>query len=77
MATTYNSVHVKCPFYKTETKKARSLTCEGATDGSSFTVRFVRDEYYEAHRQSYCCSVYTECSYYKLIVKKYKDPETV
>ena len=67
----YGSQDVLCPFYLSEVKKKRTIRCEGYADGSTVSVLFARDKKYNIHRNMYCCSVYDQCPYYKLLLDKY------
>ncbi len=70
MATSYNSVNVKCPFYITDDSK--SITCEGFKTGCDTRNRFKNKNNKDVHMEEHCQKDYKKCGIYKLASEKYK-----
>ena len=72
MATTWQSVHVRCPFYRSDGE--REISCEGLWPGTTLTVtRFRAPRQTLEHMQRLCMSRYTQCRLYSRIEEKYED----
>ena len=72
MPTTWESVEVRCPFYREN--QQRQLTCEGLWPGSTQTViKFRGSGQTREHMQRLCMGRYTQCRLYGCIEEKYED----
>ena len=65
---------VKCPFYKSDREKNRSISCEGVFEGSISEHRFRRQRDREKQLRLYCAADYSKCEIYQAIMEaKYPD----
>ena len=71
MATMYDYVNVRCPFFVASGKC--KIACEGLTEGSNICLSYQTFEMRNAQRQRYCDSNYEECEIAKILNKKYED----
>lgn len=69
----YSDVDIKCPFFVSENRQDRSITCEGFSDCVKTSCKFssLKDRTDHIKR---CCSDgngYTFCPLYKMAMTKY------
>lgn len=74
MATSWDSVHVQCPFYLFNDQK--NVRCEGLWDGSTTTLSFTGLRRRLEHMQRLCMGPYTQCALYRQLAQKYEKEET-
>ena len=72
----WTEADVKCPFYISDDRKRRSISCEGYTESSETVMKFgtlaVRDRY-----MGRCCvTKFSECPMYRVIYEcKYSEDD--
>lgn len=63
---------VQCPFFKKYT--ARTLTCEGITDGSNIDLNFPALTERVKQMEIFCCESFENCEIWEAVMKaKYMD----
>lgn len=71
MATTYESVNVKCPFYKEDARN--QIRCEGICETSTSTVHMFRDQKTRLkYQKKYCEARYKDCPCFRQNMTKYE-----
>ena len=73
MATSWNSVHVRCPFYLYDEKN--KIQCEGLLPRSKLTTHFWNIAEKDLHLALYCYKGYPECDIFKALYAKYEEGE--
>jgi hypothetical protein len=69
----YKQVDVGCPFYKYDDGRAR-IVCEGIDSEDDSVALIYREKLrYEKQMKVFCCSEYTKCEVYRMLMEKYKD----
>ncbi len=63
----WTDADVKCPFYLADSRSARSISCEGYTQGADVVSRFRSLAARERHMGVYCVSRYEECPLYRCV----------
>lgn len=71
MATMYEDVYVRCPFFHCGDE--RKISCEGITDGCITTLEFNSKEKKRLHRRIFCNERYTNCEIYRMLEEIYED----
>ncbi len=61
----WSEADVKCPFYKRDSRRERSICCEGFDEGSTVETRFKNLGLREKHMGCYCVGRYELCPIYK------------
>ena len=70
----WNDADVRCPFYISEDRQAKSVSCEGYSDGADLISRFRTLAQRERHMGVYCVSGFAQCPVYRCIYEaKYAD----
>ncbi len=70
MATNWDDVNIKCPYYKACDE--RQISCESVTRNSSLiTIRFHSREQKEEHMSQFCNSRFDSCCICALCERKY------
>ena len=75
MATNYEDINVKCPFFKKidNRKNVKRIRCEGITDTNSTLIDFERTKDMILHKEKYCDCKFKHCPLYKVLDKKYPE----
>ena len=72
----FKQTDVKCPFYKYDDGKKR-ITCEGligSKEDSSLALIYRQKQDYERQINTFCCSHYTKCEVYRILMReKYEE----
>lgn len=61
----WTDADVRCPFYVSDTREGRSITCEGCMDDSSVTTKFRTLERKDRHMGRYCVCRFETCPIYR------------
>lgn len=69
MATDWEDVDVKCPFYRR--KDQRQLQCEGPKRSQRLILCFHDGKARDVHMGRYCCGRYQTCPLYPVAEAKY------
>ena len=70
----WKSVDVRCPFYRHDSPKKRTICCEGIFDRSQLTHSFRRQRDREKQLALYCCDGFRYCEIYRAIIEaRYPD----
>ena len=70
----WTDADVKCPFYLTDSRPGRSISCEGYEQGADVVSRFRSLAAREKHMGVYCVSRYEACPLYHCIYEgKYRE----
>ena len=72
----YKQAEVKCPFYKFDDGKRR-ITCEGIIEDSSLALIYHNKNDYETQINVFCCEHYMKCEFYRLLMDKYNEEDTI
>lgn len=72
MATTWKSVDVQCPFYRTD-DCAGSIRCEGPQDASFVQTSFTQTQDWLTYMDRYCCADYRSCPMHQMILDEYES----
>ena len=70
MATMYDDVEAKCPFFIRSGHN--HITCEGATENCVTVLQFEKKEKRNQHRRCYCDDNYGSCVICKMLNSKYE-----
>lgn len=70
MATSFLSMGVQCPFYKTD--KGAKLVCEGIDEQCNTHHQYKDKKDKERRMRKYCGENYEKCELYKILKKKYE-----
>lgn len=73
MSTGWNQWYVRCPFFKNDDAKKRTIECEGVADGSSLKLCFQRKQDYMIHLETFCMRHFERCEVYHAAMEKYQD----
>ena len=73
MAESWRQADIKCPFFRNENEKEKSINCEGILNGSVVCSRFRSPKKREKQLRLFCEDEYTRCEIYKAIDVKYRD----
>lgn len=68
----YNSVDVKCPFYRGDDGK-KNVTCEGVCEGNKLIMAFGRKKDFEIQMRVFCCEHYHRCEIYKVVSLRFNE----
>lgn len=71
MATMFDDVEVKCPFFLSSSK--RKITCEGITDDCTTTLHFQSQEKRNKQCRIFCDDKYERCEIYRMLSEKYEE----
>jgi len=72
----WRAADVRCPFYKSDSRELRSISCEGFAWGSTVQTRFKSLEDRERHMGRCCVNEYMDCPVYKSTYdSKYREDE--
>ena len=71
MATTYNDVEIKCPFFREQTSSC--ISCEGLTEDSIIKLWFALQASKDLHRNAFCQGKYNYCEIYRMLEAKYEE----
>jgi hypothetical protein len=71
MATMYDDVDARCPYYQSSDK--RRISCEGIADGCITSLHFLSQEKRNEHRRIFCDAKYENCEIHKMLEEKYSD----
>ena len=70
----WGAADVRCPFYVSDDRNTRSISCEGHTDGMELVSRFKSLEKKDRHMGCFCVGRFEKCPVYKCTYEeKYKD----
>lgn len=70
----WTEADVQCPFYLSDDRESRSITCEGCCVGQRLTSRFRTLQLREKHMGRFCVSDFTRCPLYRCTyANKYED----
>ena len=70
----WTEADVRCPFYISDSREKRSLSCEGFGDDCGIQLRFRRLELREKHMGAFCVNRYSQCPVYKCVYEsKYRE----
>lgn len=65
---------VRCPFYKSDNTKRKSIRCEGVFDRSQVTHTFRRKRDWQQQLTLFCCANYQHCEIcHVILMAKYPD----
>lgn len=71
--TAFATVSVKCPYFRNHGRK--EIHCESAYGKDAVQIlRFRAEETKKTHMQTWCCSCYEKCEWYRTMAQLY-DPE--
>ena len=70
MPTMYDSVDVKCPFFRSGSK--RKISCEGITDECITSLIFISEAERKFHKKVFCDNRYENCEIFRMLEDKYK-----
>lgn len=70
----YSAGYAVCPFYVTDSREKKNITCEGLTDDNYLKLSFgknpnARDRYKAKH----CEAAYESCLIYQMLMRKYEE----
>lgn len=72
MATLYDQVNAKCPFFHGGDRKR--ITCDGITEDCITITEFNTKQARNQHRHIFCDSMkYKNCEIYQMLEKKYDE----
>lgn len=70
----WTAADVRCPFYRSDNREARSISCEGFDQDSTVQTRFKNLALREKHMGRYCVAAYEACPLYKSTFEsKYRE----
>jgi hypothetical protein len=70
MATYFDDVDAKCPFFRSCGK--RKVSCEGVTDDCITCLIFISEQKRNLHREIFCNARYQNCEIYRMLMEKYE-----
>ena len=74
MPGSYDMQDVKCPFFKWNHKKKRTIACEGLMPNSRISLYYSTNADYNSQLNIFCCEHYKNCEVYRMIYElKYKE----
>jgi hypothetical protein len=65
MATMFDDVDARCPYYQSSDKK--KISCEGITDECIISLNFLTSEKRDEHRRIFCDARYRNCEIHKML----------
>ena len=72
----WTDADVRCPFYISDERSARSITCEGCMDETKATMSFRTLANRDGHMGRFCVGTYERCPVYRSVYQsKYADGE--
>ena len=72
----WTDADVRCPFYISDERSARSITCEGCMDETKATMSFRTLANRDGHMGRFCVGAYERCPVYRSVYQsKYADGE--
>ena len=72
----WTEADVQCPFYISDDRGARSITCEGYSAGAELVSRFRSLMQKDRHMGCFCVGRFTRCPVYRCTYScKYEDRE--
>lgn len=71
MATMYDDVDAKCPYFRSSDK--REITCEGIADGCITALKFESQKKRNLHRSVFCDAKYKNCEIFRMLEEKYEE----
>ena len=63
----WTDADVRCPFYITHAGSARSITCEGHSEGTELVSRFQTLRLQDRHMGICCAGRYEDCPVYRCV----------
>lgn len=70
----WESPDAKCPFYKLENKRQKTICCEGIFSDSTVTHKFRYKRDREKQLALYCAADFSKCEIYRAVMEaKYPD----
>ena len=70
----WSAADVRCPFYITDSRAERNLSCEGFAEQTRVTNSFKTIEQKDRHMGLYCVGRFERCPMYRCIYEaKYSD----
>lgn len=72
----WTDADVRCPFYISDERSARSITCEGCMKETKATMSFRTLANRDGHMGRFCVGTYERCPVYRSVYQsKYADGE--
>lgn len=72
----WTDADVRCPFYISDERSARSITCEGCMEETKATMSFRTLANRDGHMGRFCVGTYERCPVYRSVYQsKYADGE--
>ena len=72
----WTDADVRCPFYISDERSARSITCEGCMEETKATMSFRTLANRDGHMGRFCVGAYERCPVYRSVYQsKYADGE--
>lgn len=72
----WKKAEVKCPFYRHDSRKKKTISCEGVFDRSQLTHAFRRQRDYEKQLTLYCCDAFKYCEICRAVLDaRYPDSQ--
>lgn len=72
--TAWQDAVIQCPYYRSQDKTRRSITCEGILDKSTETITFFGESDWKRQKNVFCCGAWERCVHAHM-VEHYKYPE--
>ena len=74
----WTDADVRCPFYISDERSARSITCEGCMEETKATMSFRTLANRDGHMGRFCVGTYERCPVYRSVYQsKYADGEAL
>lgn len=72
----WTEADVKCPFYISDDRKRRSISCEGHTASNENVMKFITLADRDRYMGSCCVTGFTQCPVYRTVYQcKYSEDE--
>lgn len=72
----WRKADILCPFFKHDSRRMRTISCEGVFDRSRVTHSFRRDRDWEQQLVLFCCESYRTCEIYRAVMDaRYPDDD--